>query len=51
MINNNKTEKKAYSTIKVSELGLVSELTQRMAMGYFEDMMGGRMMMERRRGR
>jgi hypothetical protein len=46
MIENNKSEKKAYSPIEISELGLVSELTQGMMGGYIEDMMGmGSMMM------
>jgi hypothetical protein len=40
MIENNKSEKKAYSPMQISELGLVSELTQAMNMGNYADMAG-----------
>ncbi len=46
MIENNKAEKKAYSPIQISELGLVNELTQAMAMGNYADNFGGSMIME-----
>lgn len=43
-----KTNKKAYSAIKISKLGSIAAMTQAMAAGGYADMMDGSMFMSRR---
>lgn len=40
-----KTNKKAYSAIKISKLGSIAAMTQGMAAGGYQDMMAGNMFM------
>jgi hypothetical protein len=43
--NSHNSQKKSYNAMKISPLGSLADLTQRMATGMYADQMGGRMIL------